>query len=285
MCKYYDGFLYNTLIGSGKFVKTRTSDYKIVGEVPGITKAGMIQISPDGTKAYVSRSSTSDPIFNTIFVININNMTVIKNILLPAPGIPHGIALTPGGTKLYVANLSLSRISIVDATTDEFVDDIVLSPGTEPMQTTISPDGKYLYVSARGTSKLLVIDTAIKSIITEVTVSPGPMHIAVTSDGNKIYVPSMMGNVVNVITKDGSTWTKTKEISHPGFSLLHGADLTADNRYLYVSSRNTNNAFNPYFAVDGEGPAGTIGIIDTQTDEVVKLIEIEEHGAGLVVEK
>ncbi|UCH65364.1 MAG: beta-propeller fold lactonase family protein [Ignavibacterium sp.] len=285
MCKYKDGFLYNTLIGSGKFLKTRISDYRIVGEVNGITKAGMIQISPDGTKAYVSRSSTSDPIFNTIFVVNTITMSVTKEILLPAPGIPHGIALTPDGTKLYVANLSLSRISIVDATNDEFIDDIVLSPGTEPMQTTISPDGTYLYVSARGTSKLLVLDTATNTIVAEVPVSPAPMHIAVTSDGNKIYIPSMMGKVVNVINKNGSTWTKVKEISHPGFSMLHGADLTADDRYLYVSSRNTNNAFNPYFSVGGEGPPGTIGIIDTQTDEVVKLIEIEEHGAGLVVEK
>jgi YVTN family beta-propeller protein len=285
MCKYSDGFLYNTLIGSGKLLKTRTSDYQIVGEVTGITKAGMIQISPDGTKAYVSRSSTSDPIFNTIFVVNTTTMSVIKKILLPAPGIPHGIALTPDGTKLYVANLSLDRISIVNATTDEFVDDIVLSQGTEPMQTTISPDGMYLYVSARGTSKLLVIDTATNSIIIEVSVRPGPMHIAITSDGNKIYVPSMMGNVVNVIIKVGSSWTKTKDISHPGFSMLHGADLTADDRYLYVSSRNTNDVFKPYFDVGGEGPPGTIGIIDTQTDEVVKLIEIEEHGAGLVVEK
>jgi YVTN family beta-propeller protein len=285
MCKYSDGFLYNTLIGSGKFLKTRISDYQIVGEVSGIAKAGMIQISPDGTKAYVSRSSTSDPIFNTIFVVNTITMSLIKEILLPAPGIPHGIALTPDGTKLYAANLSLDRISIVDATNDEFVDDIVLSPGTEPMQATISPDGIYLYVSARGTSKLLVIDTATNLVIDEVSVSPGPMHIAVTSDGNKIYIPSMMGNVVNVIAKDGSTWTKVKEISHPGFSMLHGADLTADDRYLYVSSRNTNGAFNTHFTVGGEGPAGTIGIIDTQTDEVVKLIEIEEHGAGLVVEK
>lgn len=283
MCKYRDGFLYNTLIGSGKFVKTSTSDYQIAGEVNGITKAGMIQISPDGTKAYVSRSSTSDPIFNTIFVINITNMTEINQILLPAFGVPHGIALTPDGTKLYVANLSEDRISIVDATTDEFVEDIVLSQGTEPMQTTISPDGNYLYVSARGTSKMLVIDTATRSVIDEVGVSPGPMHISVTSDGNKIYVPSMMGNVVNVIIKNGTTWTKTNEISHPGFNMLHGSDLTTDDRYLYVSSRNTNDVFKPYFDVEGEGPPGTIGIIDTQTDQVIKLIEIEEHGAGLTI--
>ena len=283
MIKERDGFIYVTLIAAGKFLKIDTHDFLVKGEVAGITKAGMIQISPDGTKAYVSRSSTSDPIFNTVFVVNIQNMTKIKEILLPAPGVPHGIALTPDGSKLYVANLTLDRISIVDAVNDEFVDDIVLPAGTEPMQAATSPDGNYLYISARGISKLLVFDTSADTLLTEIDVASGPMHIAISSDGNKIYVPSMVGNVVNVITKNGTSWTKTNEISHPGFSMLHGSGLTQDDRYLYVSSRNTNGNFVPHFSVTGEGPPGTIGIIDTQTEEVIKLIEIEQHGAGLTI--
>jgi len=210
-------------------------------------------------------------------------MTVIKELLLPAPGVPHGIALTHDGLTLYVANLTLDRISIVDAVNDEFIDDIVLPQGTEPMQASISPDGKYLYISARGTNKLLVIDTATKTVTAEVPVAAGPMHIAVSSDGNKIYIPSMMGNVVNIVTKNGSSWSKTKEISHAGFNMMQGADLTDDDKYLYVSSRNTDGLFKTQFAVTGEGPSGTIGIIDTQTEEVIKLIEIEEFGAGLTV--
>jgi len=43
--------------------------------------------------------------------------------------------------------------------------------------------------------------------------------------------------------------------------------------------------FKPYFEVMGEQAPGTIGIIDTQTDEVIKFIEIEQFGSGLVVEK
>ena len=78
---------------------------------------------------------------------------------------------------------------------------------------------------------------------------------------------------------------KLKQISHPGFRMLHGRDITADDKYVYVSSRNTDGRFEPYFEVEDEGPPGTIGIIDTQTDEVVKLIEIEQFGSGLVVEK
>ena len=40
--------------------------------------------------------------------------------------------------------------------------------------------------------------------------------------------------------------------------------------------RNTNGNFATHFTVGGEGPSGTLGIIDTETEEVVKLIEIED---------
>ena len=74
--------------------------------------------------------------------------------------------------------------------TDE--DEIILGPGTEPMQTMVSSDGNFLYVSTRGTSKLMVFDTNTDTLITEVSVDAMPMQIAITSDGNKIYVGSMM---------------------------------------------------------------------------------------------
>jgi YVTN family beta-propeller protein len=216
-------------------------------------------------------------------------MNLIKEISFPYPdgGVPHGMALTPDNTKLYVANLTLDRISIINGVSDEYGDyqDIVLDPGTQPMQTTISPDGKYLYVASRGFAQLLVYNTDTDTLVTKVSVSGMPMHIAVTSDGNKIYVGSMMMHNVNVIEKNGNTWTKVKEITHTAFNMIHGCDITSDDKYVYVSSRNTDGMFKPYFEVDGEGSPGTIGIIDTQTDEVIKLIEVEEFGAGLVVEK
>ena len=290
MVKVRDGFLYVTLIGAGKILKIKTDDYSVVGEVSGITKAGMIQISPDGSKAYVSRSSTSVANeFNSIALVNIPSMTLLKQINFPYPngGVPHGMALTPDGTKLYVANLTLDRVAIVNGLTDEYgdYDDIILPQGTQPMQANISPDGKYLYICARGTAKLLVYDTSTDMLVTEIPVSGMPMHIAITSDGNKIYVGSMMMHNVNVIQKNEETWTKIKDITHPGFRMLHGCDITSDDKYIYVSSRNEDGGFSPYFRVTGENNRSNIGIIDTQTDEVIKLIEIEEFGTGLVVEK
>ena len=83
------------------------------------------------------------------------------------------------------------------------------------MQSMVSSDGNYLYVSTRGTSKLMVFDTNTDTLITEVSVDAMPMQIAITSDGNKIYVGSMMMSTVNVIEKTGNSWTRVKQISHP----------------------------------------------------------------------
>ncbi len=291
MVKVQGNNLFVSLIAAGNFLKIDISDptnYHEVGEVGNgiIEKAGMVLLHPNGTKAYVSRSSTSNPVYSTIFVINIQDMTVIKQITLPAQGVPHGIALTPDGTKLYVANLSLSTISVIDAVNDEYVDEISV-PGAEPMQAMISPDGNYLYVSARGTGKLLVFDTNSDTQIREITVDAKPMQIAVTSSGNKIYVGSQETGTVSVIEKNGLNWIKTKTIVHPGFRVIHGCDITSDDKYVYVSCQNTNQSdlFEPYYKVTGENPPGFVGIIDTQTDEVIKFLEVEQYGSGLVVEK
>lgn len=284
MVKESGQYFYVTLISANKFLKIRKSDNIIVGETNGIERAGMIQINSQGTVAYVSRSSTSPGIYNSVFAVALDNMNILKEISLPVTGVPHAIALTPDNKKLYVANLTKDRISIVDTETNEFVDDIVLPNGTEPMEAMISPDGKYLYISGMGTHQLIVIDTQTEQVITSVEVNHMPMHIAVSTDGNKIYVATMMMSTVDVVEKNGNTWSRTGRISHPGFNMLHGCDLSPHDDYLFVSSRNLDGLYKPKIKISGEGNNGTLGIINTQTLEVVKIIDLKEFPSGLVVE-
>jgi YVTN family beta-propeller protein len=289
MVKEFGEYIFATVISAGKFLKIRKSDNQIIGEVNGLEKPGMIQINSTGTKAYISRSSTASSIYNTIYVIDLNSMSIAKEISLPVTGVPHAIALNPANTKLYVANLTKDRISIVDAVNDEFVDDIVLPPGTEPMESTISPDGNYLYVSGMGIDKVIVVDAIADSVYTEIAVSEMPMHIAVSSTGNRIYVSTMMhsatGSSVNVIEKSGTSWNRVAQITDHRFNMLHGCDITKDDKYVYVSSRNTDGMYQPKFKINGEGNLGTLGIIDTETLSIVKVIDLEEFPSGLVVEK
>ncbi len=287
MVKVKDGFLYATLISAGKLLKIRLNDYQIVGEVANLDYPGMIMITNDGAKAYVSRSSSAPGSYSSIYVIDIQQMVLLREVQLPVAGIPHGIALTPDNATLYAANLTKNRISIINAVTDNFVNDIVLSTTVdhEPMQTAISPDGAYLYVSARATGKLLVIETNTNSLFDEIDVGQMPMHIAVNSIGSKIYVPLMGDNAVAVVEKTNTTWAKTAEIQSTAFSMPHGADLSADDKYLFTSSRNLSGSFVPAYAVAGESSRANVAIINTTTQKVEKVLEIENYGAGLVVEK
>lgn len=285
MVKEFGDYYYVTLISANKLLKIRKSDNQIIGETNGLDKAGMIQISPDGTKGYVSRSSTSAGIYNSVFAVSLSDMSIIEEISMPVTGVPHALALTPDGKKLYVANLTKDRISIINTLTNEFIDDIILEQGTEPMEASISPDGSFLYISGMGSNKLLVIDTDTEQVITEVEVNHMPMHIAVSSDGSRIYVSTMMMSTVDVIEKNGNVWTRSGRISHPGFSMLHGCDLSADDKYLFVSSRNVNGNYQPKFKINGEGNNGTLGIINTQTLQVEKILDLKEFPSGLVVEK
>ena len=69
--------------------------------------------------------------------------------------------------------------------------------------------------------------------------------------------------------------------------VLHGADIeiqqptglavSEDGRYVYVSAANTNGAWESPRTSPGDGVRGAVLVIDTTTNDVVKVIEI---GAG-----
>ncbi|GJQ62165.1 MAG: hypothetical protein SCALA702_12180 [Melioribacteraceae bacterium] len=287
MVKYSDGFIYATTIKSGKLLKINGSNFQIVTAVEGLGYPGMIQIDGSAGLAYVSRSSTAPGTYSTIYKIDINNMELLEEIVLPVEGIPHGIALTADGSKLYVANLTKNRVSVVNTSNGELITDVSLDSETDhqPMQAALSPDDKYLYISARGSGKLLVLDTDNMEVISSVGIGMGPMHIATSSDGSKIYLPAMMAGTVSVVDFDGSNWTKTNEISHPAMKMPHGCDITSDDRYLYVSCRNTEGMYSsPYPYADGTRP-GLLFTIDLGTESVLKYQEIGAYGSGLTIRK
>ena len=93
------------------------------------------------------------------------------------------------------------------------------------------------------------------------------------------------GSAVNVIEKTGTTWNRIAQITDPRFNMLHGCDITKDDKYVYVSGRNLDGVYQTKFKINGEGNIGTLGIIDTETLTVLKVIDLEESPTGLVVEK
>jgi YVTN family beta-propeller protein len=278
-------YCYVTLISAGQFLKIDLNTNTIISRVEGLTAPGMIMISHDGKTAYVSKSSTATGTYSEIYVINTETMTRHQTeINLPVFGLPHAIWLTKDDSKLYIANMKDDRIYVANTSTKEIDDFISLPSGTtqEPMHIYLSPDDKYLYVNNRQSSLFLVIDTETKATLEEIPIKNHPMQAAVSTDGSRIYVVSHHEAYLTIIDKDGDNWGRANEIlNEEAFHHLYGADLSPDERYLYATCSNSENHFEPHYKIPGKQRPSLLCIYDTQSGEVVKIIDIGSYATGI----
>ncbi len=282
------GYYYVSLIAAGRLLKIDASTNQVVDQIGNLENAGMIQITNNGKTAFVSRSSTAPSIYNVIYAIDTETMTKKADISLPVTGLPHAIWLSNDDKKLYVGNMTKDRISIVDVTTLEVIeDDIVLSsspePVHEPMHIYISPDDKYLYVNCRKSSLMLVINLETKQVIQELLIKNHPMQSAVSTDGNKIYTVSHHEPIITEITKSGESWTITREYTNEAFHHLYGADLSPDGKFLYVTCANNDPAhqFEPHYKIPGKVRSSLVCIYDVNTGELVKVLDVGSFATGI----
>ena len=283
-----NGFYYVTLIATGRLLKIDAATNQLIGYVDGIDNAGMIQITNDGKTAFVSRSSTAPSIYNIIYAIDTETMTKKAEISLPVTGLPHAIWLSGDDKKLFVGNLTKDRISIVDVASLEVIeDDIVLSSGAEPvhepMHLYVSPDDKYLYVNCRKSSLMLVISLSTKQILQELVIKEHPMQSAISEDGNKIYVVSHHEPLITEVTKNGDSWSITREFTSEAFHHLYGADLSADGKYLYVTCSNNDpdHQFEPHYKIPGTTRSSLVCIYDIALNEIVKIVDVGSFATGI----
>jgi len=93
-------------------------------------------------------------------------------------GKPVGLAVSPDGKWVYVANGNANAVSVVDATHNAVVGRIPV--GKRPWGIAVSPDGRSLY-SADGLSDAMsVIDTRSRKVVASVKVGRQPWGVAVS---------------------------------------------------------------------------------------------------------
>lgn len=284
--KIFGDYYYVTQIRAGKFVKYRISDNSAAGELTGLDVPGMVELSADGSKAFVSKSSTGTGSYNSIYVISTATMQLISELAIPVSGIPHGIALNSDATKLYVANLTKDRITILNTVTgDPVINDIVMSSGAtpvhEPMHIYVSPDDKYLYVTCRKSDKLLIYDALTGTLLKDIQFAAHPMQVSIMPSGTRLYVNLMHSAQVAVVDFSGADWAVSSLISHENFTMLYGSALSADGKFLFVTSSNDLNEYKPRYAVKGRLRSSNLGIIETATNQVVRVLDLGAYTTGI----
>ncbi|MFQ5583722.1 MAG: c-type cytochrome domain-containing protein, partial [Calditrichia bacterium] len=275
---------YLSLIGQNQIVKFN-SDNELVAQSGQYALPALLGLHPGNGQLYVSRFMDPANPLDAIVVLNSSDLS-------PAAGtnqgevpvqfkIPHAMAVDHAGVFAYTASLSENQLIVINTSTNEVEMFVPLGADKGPLQMTISPDDQEIYLSAQIANEMLVIETANHTVVDAIAVGSQPWHPAFTPDGSKVYVGNQGSNSVSVI--DTGTRTVIKTIQGNGLSNPHGIAVSGDGQYVFVSNQNKSGDYVPRHNFGDNGNVGTVVVIDTNTDEIVKVLEVENFGSGMAI--
>ena len=270
---------YVSLIGEGTVLQF-DRDNRLVGRADGFETPGMLAMHPDGDRLFVGRSLSAVDPPRSIGILDAETMA------LETLGIffqkPHALRVSPDGRYVYTASLVTNGFATYDVAGDEIFLAGVDGPVEAYLQIAVAPDGSEMYVTGQQTGRLSVLDLTDPTRparVATVNVAPQPWHPVLTPDGGALYVGNKSEDAVTVV--DTATRTVVAEIEGPGLAQPHGAAVRADGRYVYISNNNAAGAYTPRYDFGDNARAGTVVVIDTETNAIVKVIEVEALAAGM----
>ena len=146
-----------------------------------------VAVSPDGTCLSITHYDT-----RSASIVNLATGAVTAVGLRDAP---LGMAFTPDSTHVYASNEH--SLTVIDTTTTDAYD---LVAGDLPRGLQLSPDGKHAYSTNFGDGTISVIDTITNSITATLDVLSHPEAVAVSTDGERVYVGDYWSHAVAVIS-------------------------------------------------------------------------------------
>lgn len=175
-----------------------------------------------GTTAFVSNRSE-----NTLSVIDVSTGTLLRTI--PTGGGPQGLALSPDGRLLYVAQ-SLDDAILVLSTADFSVQKSIATAAA-PTDIAVSPDGESLYVACR--DRIEIIGTVDDTIRESISAIGEPAGLALAPDGRRLFITSAALGTLTVI--DTREFTLSDVIDLGGAFEPSGIRVAPGGDFLYVT--------------------------------------------------
>ncbi len=153
-----------------------------------------VAVNNDSTRCYVSLSS---PKAGEVVEIDTVTRKVLRRAHVGAQ--PLGLALTPDGRVLFVANNASATVSVVNTATMTQITQVHV--GIAPCRIVVRPDGTKAYVSCKGSGTVAVIK-GISPNAASIPVGTSPTGIAVSQDGHRVYVSNTDAGTVSTIDTD-----------------------------------------------------------------------------------
>ena len=226
---------------------------RVVGVIEGIPVNHGVAASADGRRIYVSSEAEA-----AVMVVDTESMEIIRTISVSAR--PNNIALTPDGTKLYVAiNARPGAVDVIDTRTLENVKTIPHPGGVHNIY--VTPDGTAVIAGSISGDRLTAYDTRTEE---EIWAWEGesirPMAIGWKPDGStdKIYI--QVSGHHGFVVFDWATRSEVTRITLPSVpeserylgdgqgtryngAPAHGIGVSPDGRTVWSTSRMNSHVY------------------------------------------
>ena len=205
--------------------------------------------SPDGRTAYASAAANSK-----IRVLHYadGKLTEGAPIQLPTTNpdgvkvtlFPAGLATTPDGTHLVVADQLGDAVSVVDLATGTAR---TVAAGHRPVWVSVSKDGSKAFVSDQGASTVDVVSLtgATPSVTGHIPVGLHPNKSVLSPDGRSLYVANGDGDSVSEVDVASATVRRTLDLAPykgaPVGSNPSGLALDPQGTRLFVANAGNND--------------------------------------------
>ena len=174
---------------------------------------------------------------------------------------PKGVAITPNGQYVYVADYGGTTVSVISTSNDSAFKAITV--GSAPFGVAITPNGQYVYVANRGSNSVSVISTSSNSVVSTITVGTNPLGVAITPNGQYVYVANGGSNTVSVISTASNSVVSTIPVG----TSPNGVAITPNGQYVYVDDYVSN----------------TTSVISTSSNSVVSTVPVGSGPDGVVI--
>ncbi len=145
---------------------------------------------------------------------------------------PYGIALSPDGMSLFVAELGSARVGKYNAVTGAAINASFISGGFQPFGVALSGDGTSLFVTTYGSGKVGKYNAATGAVINASLISGLQVPTGIAVSGSNLYVMDRNAGTIGKYTTNGAV-VNASLVS--GLIGSQGIAVSADGMSLFVT--------------------------------------------------
>lgn len=174
----------------------------------------------------------------------------------------HMVAVSPDGTRAYVANMGSGGVGVFDLAAARKLRDI--PAGEQPEGLALTPDGRRLWVADREGDTVRVFDTATFREVARAPTARTPIRVAITPDGAYAVTSNFGAGTLGVYDAATARLVRSISVGRPGsqqVTLL----FSKDGERLYVAETGVDR----------------VAEVDFATGRVLRRLPAGRNGDGL----